>query len=91
MLIEQGTDDVIDELVFAVGHVQAEGDDEEHQSYNDELAQKLKEELKEFLNKRFPPFLVCHGVVKLYDGRVKRLLVENNGHIVVDAVSHILT
>ena len=91
MLIEQGTDDVIDELVFAVGHVQAEGDDEEHQSYNDELAQKLKEELKEFLHKRFPPFLVCHGVVKLYDGRVKRLLVENNGHIVVDAVSHILT
>ena len=49
MLVEQGTDDVIDELVFAVGHVQAEGDDKEHQSYNDELAQKLKEELKEVL------------------------------------------
>ena len=69
MLIEQGTDDVIDELVFTVGHVKTEGDDEEHQSYNDELAQKLKEELKEFLHKRFPPFLVCHGVVKLFSLR----------------------
>ena len=53
MLIEQGTDDVIDELVFAVGQVQAEGDDEEHQSYNDELARSLKRNLKNFFINAF--------------------------------------
>ena len=56
------------------------------------LPRILNRSLKNFFILIFaPPFLsVCIGIVEFDDGRVERLLVENNGHVLVDAVSHIL-
>lgn len=50
MLVEEGTDHVINELVLAVGDIQGEGGHEGDKGYEYQLAQQLKYKFQCFLH-----------------------------------------
>ena len=57
MLVEEGADHIIDQLVLRVGDINAEGHNEEDQRDKAELAEKLA-----YHGERFESFAAFHGV-----------------------------
>lgn len=53
VLVQQGTHNIVDELIFAVDHVQCERGNEEDQSGKEQLAEELEEEREKFLHNIF--------------------------------------
>lgn len=87
MLVQQRTNYIVYELVFAVGDIQGKGADKSEECEHGELAA----DLCNVFHRYYILLLICFAVVKLNDGRIERLLAQDNGHIAVYAVTHFLT
>ena len=89
VLVQERTHHVVDQLVLQVEEVDREGRGEADKADQADLAEDFCSQFH--IHSRYLPFLVRRGVVELNDRRVERLLVHDDGHILVDAVTHILT
>ena len=91
MLVEKGADDIIDQLVFAVGDVEGEGRGKEDEHDERKLAERFQQERKCLFHFCVLLSLISSRVVEFDDRWVEGLLVEHDGHVVVYAVAHVLT
>ena len=53
VLVQQGTHDIVDELIFAVDHVQRERGNKEDHSGKEQLAEDFEEDSEKFLHNIF--------------------------------------
>ena len=67
MLVEQGADDIVDQLVLPVEHIQGKGGHEGHKADNKQLSQELCEDFKNFLCRFVHSILIkpYHNVTKI--------------------------
>ena len=56
MLVEQGADDIVDQLVLPVEHIQGKGGHEGHKADNKQLSQELCEDFKNFFMPIYPQY-----------------------------------
>lgn len=87
VLIQQRANDIVYKLVFAIGHIQGKGSDKSEECEHSDFAAYLCNSFHYYLIL----LLICGAVVKLNERGVKRLLAQNDGHVAIYAVTHILT